>query len=137
MARRSVRWHLRSGERRLLLIVGDLLVATSAMALAVALWARLDYLGPEPSLAFLQARAPWFVFLPLPWLLLMVNLYDIHRAGSWRETVKGVFLAAVAGVGLYMLVYFTSEPNSMPRRAVLYDLVLTTIFTLAWRWGDG
>lgn len=133
-ARKGIRWHLRSGERRLLLIAGDLLVATSAMVLALALWARLDYLGPVPSLAFLRARGLWFVFLPVAWILLMVNLYDVHRAGSWRETVKGVLLAAGAGVGLYMVVYFTSEPNSLPRRAVLYDLVMTTAFTLAWRW---
>ncbi len=34
------------GERRVLLIVGDLLAAAAAVAIALALWARIDYLGP-------------------------------------------------------------------------------------------
>jgi exopolysaccharide biosynthesis polyprenyl glycosylphosphotransferase len=134
VANRTWRWRLHTGERRALLMVIDLLVASLAVYLALALWARLDYLGPGPSSEFIRARAPWFVLLPLAWVLLLVNLYDIHRAGSLPETLRGVLVAAGAGVVLYLLVYFTSEPNSLPRRAVLYFLVLAVALTLLWRW---
>ncbi len=129
--RRRGRWHLRPSERRLLLIVGDALAASGAVLVAVALWGPRDWLGLSAELV--RARAPWFLYLPLLWVLLMVNLYDVHRAASQRETVRGVLLATGAGVVLYAIVYLTSEPGSLPRRGVLYFLVAASLLTLAWR----
>ncbi len=112
---------LRPGERRILLVLGDLAMSVGAALVALELWANLDYLGPEPTLQFIRARAPWFVLLPPIWALLMVNLYDIHRASSLRETVKGILIAAGIGAMLYLALYFTAE-GSLPRRGVLYFL---------------
>ena len=131
VARRSRRWHLRSGERRLLLILGDLVAASIATFIALLFWAQLDWLGL--SAQFVRERAGWFVLLPTVWLLLMLNQYDVHRAASWRQTLRGVLLAAAAGVVLYSVVYFTSEPGSLPRRGVLYFLLATTLLSLTWR----
>lgn len=128
---RSGRLHLRSGERRLLLILGDAAAASVATYIALMLWAQFDWLGWTPE--FVQGRAAWFVVLPLVWLLLMVNQYDVHRASSWRATAQGVVMAAGAGIVLYLLVYFSSQPGSLPRRGILYFLVLTTVLTLGWR----
>jgi exopolysaccharide biosynthesis polyprenyl glycosylphosphotransferase len=120
------------GERRVLLIVGDLLAAVGAMAVALALWARIDYLGPVPTAEFLRFRAGWFVALPLLWPLLMVNLYDVHRAASWRETLRGVLIAAASGLVVYLVIYFSLE-GSLVRRGILYFLALVILFTLLWR----
>jgi exopolysaccharide biosynthesis polyprenyl glycosylphosphotransferase len=128
---RSGRLHLRSGERRLLLILGDAAAASVATYIALMLWAQFDWLGWTPE--FVQDRAAWFVVLPLVWLLLMVDQYDVHRASSWRGTAQGVVRAAGAGIVLYLLVYFSSQPGSLPRRGILYFLVLTTVLTLGWR----
>ena len=120
------------GERRLLLIAGDLLAAAGAVAVALALWARIDYLGPVPTMEFIRFRAGWFVLLPLLWPFLMVNLYDAHRASSWRETLKGVLLAAASGLIIYAIIYFTLE-GSLVRRGVLYFLGFAILLTLVWR----
>ncbi len=126
------RWRFRTGERRLLLILGDLVAAGIAAFLALALWAQLDWLGF--TWEFVRFRAGWVVLLPLVWLGLMVNLYDLRRASSWRQTLRGVLLAAGAGLVLYTFVYFIpDEPASLPRRGPLYFLLLATLFTLAWR----
>ncbi|MCJ7706981.1 MAG: sugar transferase, partial [Anaerolineales bacterium] len=121
----------RSGERRLLLVLGDLVAASTATFIALLFLAQLDWLGL--SAQFVRERAGWFVLLPTVWLLLMLNQYDVHRAASWRQTLRGVLLAAAAGVVLYSVVYFTSEPGSLPRRGVLYFLLATTLLTLTWR----
>ncbi|MCK4692590.1 MAG: sugar transferase, partial [Anaerolineales bacterium] len=131
--RKSRRWRLQVGERRSLLILSDLLAASAATFLALALWAQLDWLGF--SWEFVRARAGWFVLLPLIWVILMVNLYDVSRASTWRETIRGVFLAALGGVVLYLAAYFFTEPGSLPRRGVLYFLLLAITFTLILRWG--
>jgi FlaA1/EpsC-like NDP-sugar epimerase len=120
------------GERRLLLIAGDLLAGAGAVAVALALWARIDYLGPVPTIEFVRFRAGWFVALPLLWPFLMVNLYDAHRASSWRETLKGVLLAAACGLIIYAIIYFPLE-GSRGRRGVLYFLGFAILLTLLWR----
>ncbi len=130
--RRSRVLRLRPGERRFLLLLGDLAASVGAALLALELWASLDYLGPDPTVQFIRARAPWFVLLPPIWALLMVNLYDVHRANSLRETVKGVLIAAGIGAMLYLALYFTVE-GSIPRRGVLYFLGFAAAFTFAWR----
>jgi exopolysaccharide biosynthesis polyprenyl glycosylphosphotransferase len=126
------RVQLRPAERRLILIAGDLLMASFATIIALFLWAQPDWLqfGEE----FIRARAGWFILLPLAWPLLMVNLYNIRRAGLWRETVRGIFLAALVGLVIYLGVYFFRfEPGSLPRRGPLYFLFFTVILTLLWR----
>src|SRR3972149_1336614 len=125
---RAVR--LREPERRLLLVGGDILAALAGAAVALALWGQFDYLGPTAE--FVRARAIWFLFLPLLWPLFMINLYDVHRAASWRDTLRGVFVAAAGGAVLYLVLYFLQQ-GSLARRGILYFLASTTTVTLAWR----
>ncbi len=126
------RWRMGAGERRIILIVGDFIAAASAAFLALYLWAQIDWLGF--SLVFVRFRAGWFFFLPLLWLFLMINNYDVIRASSWGETLRGVLFSGIGGVVLYLAAYFTSDPGSLPRRGVLYFLVLVILLALAWRW---
>lgn len=129
-------WQLRIGERRALLFLGDL-----AMAL-VALWLALYYWGSSErflgfSIEFIQRRVPsWFFLLPLAWIFLLIELYDVHRAGDWGKTMRGIALAAVAGFGLYLLLYFyyVDPPRSLlPRRGVATFLITVSLLTLTWR----
>lgn len=64
----------------------------------------------------------------------MIELYDMHRAVNIRETVRGVITAAGIGLGIYLLFYFTSAPNSLPRRGIASFLISVVILTLLWRW---
>ncbi len=121
---------LRAGERRYLLILGDLLAAAGGAGLALLLWGRFDFLGP--TLEFVRARAPWFVLLPLIWPIFLANLYDSHRASSWRETLRGVLISGGLAATVYLAVYFLQE-GSLARRGILYFLAATIILTLAWR----
>src|SRR4030066_454565 len=99
-------WQLRLQERRSLLIIGVFLMAVASLGLSLYYWGSTErFLGP--TLEFLQRRVPiWFYFLPLIWLLLMVELYDVHRANDWRRTIQGVAVAAAMGLTLYLLLYF-------------------------------
>ncbi|OGT28204.1 MAG: hypothetical protein A2Z17_02815 [Gammaproteobacteria bacterium RBG_16_66_13] len=126
-------WRLRPGERRWLLIAGDLLAAAAATVVALYLWSELDYLGDAPLTTFIRLRAAWFPFLPLLWPLLIVDLYDLRLASSWRHTVRGLILAAAAGGVIYLIVYFTSGQGSLPRRGVLYFLASAVVLTFLWR----
>ncbi len=133
---KSSPWKLRLGERRGLLILGDFLMALLSLVLALIYWgSSVRFI--EFDRAFLQERVPlWFYLLPLIWLVLLVELYDVHRAGNWPTTVRGVATAAVIGIILYMVLYFyyVDPPRSLlPRRGVAGFLVAASLLTLIWR----
>jgi exopolysaccharide biosynthesis polyprenyl glycosylphosphotransferase len=135
--KKSNHWRLRPRERRILLLLGDFIVAVFALGIALYLWASAaDYLGF--SLEFIQKRVPlWFYLLPLFWLIFLVELYDVHRAGNWSATVRNVLIAAIMGLGLYLLLYFyfNDPPKSLlPRRGVAGFVVAVVILTLVWRY---
>lgn len=128
-------WRLGVGERRALLIIGDLLMAGIALALALYAWASGVDAGPRVDFfEFLQARPdPWFFLLPAFWILLLLETYDAHRASNWRETLSGLIMAAVLGMGIYIIFYFTSSPGSLPRRGVATFALSAWLLTAAWR----
>jgi exopolysaccharide biosynthesis polyprenyl glycosylphosphotransferase len=134
---RSSPWKLRLEERRSVLIIGDFLMALIALVISILYWgSSVTFI--EFNLQFLQERVPvWFYLLPFFWVILLVEQYDIHRAGSWSATIRGVATAALIGFGVYLLLffYYVDSPRSLlPRRGVASFLVLAAMLTLLWRW---
>ena len=123
---------LRANERRSLLVIGDIFMAAVALMIALIFWSEAD-IGGSFSMNFLRRTPGWFFLLPLVWPILMVGLHEEHRARSLEQTLRGIALAAVLGFGLYLLVYFSSEPKSLPRRGVAAFIVSVSVLELAWR----
>ena len=66
----------------------------------------------------------------------MVELYDVHRASDWGQTIRGVAGAVLIGLMLYLVMYFSynSPPRSLlPRRGIASYLVVVFALTLLWR----
>ena len=119
-------------EQTLLLVLGDFVAAMLALGIALLIWARGDtWLGL--SIAFLRERIPvWFYFLPLLWMVLMTDSYDIRKAGNLKLTLKSLGLSLIASAAVYLVIYFASEPNSLPRFGVAIFLVLAVLITFFW-----
>jgi exopolysaccharide biosynthesis polyprenyl glycosylphosphotransferase len=128
-------WQLRIRERRVLLVVGDFILAMISLGIALYVWgSRLVFI--EFDLIFLRERVPfWFYLMPFIWLILLVELYDVHRAGNWRQTIRGIASAAFIGFMLYLVVYFyyTDPGSRLPRVSVAVFLISVSLLTLAWR----
>jgi len=126
-------FRLARGEQRILLIIGDFIAACLALGAALLFWAQGDtWFGL--SLEFLRSRIPgWFYFLPLLWTLLMVDTYDVSKASNLKVTLKSLTISFLVAAVVYLIVYFASEPNSLPRFGVAIFLVLAAAFTLIWR----
>ena len=94
------RWRLHTRERRTLLVLGDFLMAVIAIMVALYIWA-LGEIFLDFSIEFLLERPPaWYYLLPFFWVVLLVELYDIHREGNGGDTVRGVATATLIGLGL-------------------------------------
>jgi exopolysaccharide biosynthesis polyprenyl glycosylphosphotransferase len=124
---------LRPGERQVILLLGDIFISILALLIALYFWAQRDS-WLHFSWEFLKTRPPfWFYLLPILWLVLLIEIYDVRRAGRRDDTFKGIAVAALISAIIYLIIYFTSQPNSLPRRGVLIFLVSVAIFTLIWR----
>lgn len=130
---RLERWRLSISDRRTLLILGDFIVSVIALAAALIIWATLSDEWFGFSIAFFRERvAFWFYLLPVAWILLLVEVYDVHRSANLQATIQGVTSAAGLGLLLYMVVYFASS-NPLPRVGVAVFLVISYGLTLLWR----
>jgi len=133
---------LRPSEQRTILLAGDFIASIVAIGGAIYFWYQYSLYRLIQS-GFSQIRAErlitievpfWFYLLPLVWLLLMVESYDIHSASNWRKTLRGVAVAPIVGLLIYSLLFtINQDPNSLPRIAVGAFLVIASILTLAWR----
>jgi exopolysaccharide biosynthesis polyprenyl glycosylphosphotransferase len=130
-------FRLHPRERLSVLLLGDFLVALAALGTALLFWgSAAEWLGL--SLEFLEQRVPpWFYLLPIVWLLLLVEIYDLNRASNWGQTVRGIITAAVIGGVFYLALYFyfSAPPKSLlPRLGVAAFLGAAVVYTLAWRY---
>ncbi len=132
----SVAWRIRPGEQRVLLLIGDILVVSIAEVGALFFWASTDWLhftSEFIATRVTQAQA-WFYLLPIAWLIFLVELYDTRRSLSRRETFKGVLIAAVIFLAIYLLIFFLTDKNdNLPRRGFGAFVLLAFALTLVWR----
>ena len=133
---------LRPSEQRTILLVGDFIASVAATAGAIYFWYqyslyRLIESGIKPNVAerIITIEVPfWFYILPLVWLLLMVDSYELHTASNWRKTLRGIAVAPLVGLLGYSLVFtINTDPNSLPRIAIGAFLVLASFLPLGWR----
>lgn len=126
-------WGLRPGERVTLLILGDLIAGIVALLISLYYWSMGDE-WIKFSWTFLSTRPDfWFYLLPLGWLLFLSEIYDVHRASRWQDTFRSISIAAMVYLVLYLVIYFTSPPKSLPRRGVAAFIASAYVLTLLWR----
>jgi len=132
---KTTRWRFRPSEQRTILLIGDLLVALLALILALYVWGTRPDEWLNFSLDFLQLRVQfWFYLLPMVWLLLMIDLYDVRNANNLDTTLRGIFTTGLASLILYALIYLLSPKGSLPRIGVGFFLIIATLLTFVWRW---
>jgi exopolysaccharide biosynthesis polyprenyl glycosylphosphotransferase len=141
---------LRPSEQRFILLLGDLIASAGAMFIALYIWYQfslareierliargfsVDRAG-RIAVAIIDLNIPfWFYLLPLVWLLLMVDSYEVHTAANWKKTLRGIAVAPVVGLlGYSLLFMINQDPTSLPRIGIGAFLVGASLLTLIWR----
>ncbi len=129
-------FHFKMGERRIVLISGDLIMGSLALMFSIFWWDRSTRFL-DINFSYLQSKGYlWFYLLPVIWIFLMVDLYDLRRALSWKRTIRGIITSALITLGVYAVIYviYASSPETlMPRLSVAIFIVSASILTLVWR----
>jgi exopolysaccharide biosynthesis polyprenyl glycosylphosphotransferase len=126
---KPIGWRLRSGEKRTILLIGDLLFAFLALAVALYLWSLRD----QWAITFWRDRVAWWYYLlPFGWLLLLLSLCDPNHASNLRVTVRGIGIAALTGLLFYAVIYLLSA-GTQARIGVAFFLACAAVLTLCWR----
>lgn len=129
-ARRSrlSRAGLRLADHKLILWLGDLVIAL--VSVVAALWGWSLRSGDEFSVALISQQMLWFVAV-VPWMLLLLPSYNVVVVFSAKDTAKIVVKAAVLGLALYPLVYFL-DPRELPRVVAVFFVGTACALTLIW-----
>jgi len=138
----------------MILFIGDLSMAVISVFAAIETWRQYNQYnfsvelakrlaeGLSPERAQLLAERAvdanvnvpfWFYLLPLIWVILLVELYEPHVAGSGRKTTRGIAIAAFVGLLAYSLVFIFRQDSDLPRIGVGAFLLFASLLTLGWR----
>lgn len=124
---------MKTTERQFILVLGDILCSAIALVIALYFWAQKDQ-WISFSLQFIRERPPtWFYLLPVMWIVLMLDLYNVRKASNRRDTIQGILISTLVATILYLFVFFVAEPNTLPRRGVAVFMVSVALLTMIWR----
>jgi len=124
---------LRAGQRRALLVLGDVAMVAVIGTAALALGARRSGWGLEQTLV--RDAAAWWVLLSLLWTALAWanGLYDPRRrVGTWQGALLAVKVAAQIVV-LWALLYFLLPPWTLVRHVLVFFAAGAAVAMPAWR----
>lgn len=116
-------------ERRLVLMLLDLLLVNGALAIAVTIWLDLP-----PNATTLVGYAKWFLTLSVLWLVLghALDIYDLARAGSLTySTISSALTALIASLAYRAIPWLT--PPAEPRLLTFGFVLFTVLGVTAWR----
>ncbi len=131
---RPHRPQFRISKRRLLLRLGDVAATVTAVLIALFFWSLVDRRRPY-TLSFILEEAHWLVILPALWLLLASanDLYDLQLAGSRAATLNRLLFITLQLLVVYLIIFFLSPRDALPRLFILYYGVASFVLIAAWR----
>ncbi len=112
----------------------DLLLINGATLVALWLWTLRDPLRPF-SQDFILSQAHWFLFLTVLWLLLasVNDFYELKTAANFVSSAFTLLKITAFMLLVYLLIYFFSPRNSLPRLFIFFYAVLSFILLGLWR----
>lgn len=127
------RLQLRISERRLLLMVGDVFAVGIAVLIALRIWAAV---ARYPfSLDFIIRQSFWLPMLIFLWLTLASanDFYDLRTAASRIKSLQKLIQITLQMLVVYLVVFFLSPPETLPRLFILYYGVASFLLIAVWR----
>ncbi len=129
------RINLPISERKVLIAAGDLAAINLAVLIALRVWATVGRI--EFNIAFVLGQAHWFLILSVVWLVLASanNFYDLALTARWVRSQAHLLLITLQLLIIYLLIFFLSDRQSLPRLFILYYALASYVLIAIWRLG--
>lgn len=128
------RIQLRISERRFLVMLGDTMAVIVSVLVALAIWAfrSVEY---DFNFEFVLAQTPWFFLLSILWLVLASanDFYDLNVMVNRTATLQRLLGITGQLIVLYLVVFFVSDRDALPRLFILYYGVISFVLIGLWR----
>jgi len=126
-------WQLQLSERRLLLMVGDAVCNITAVAVALRIWAWVGEIGFDAD--FLLLNSWWFFLLTSLWLIIASanDFYDLRVVAKPFESLSRLVQIELQLSIVYLLIFFLSPRDALPRLFILYYAAVSLILIIVWR----
>ena len=120
-------------ERRALLLLGDAIIVTFSVWVALVIWLQVD--GTPYSFEHVIANRYWFPAMLVGWLTLswLNDLYDIPTANRKSLTPIRVGFVCLMGLFVYLAIFFFNK-DSLPRLFFISFLLISAVVVTLWRW---
>lgn len=130
---RRTRWQFHIAERRTLLRLGDGLAVFLAVFLGLGIWSVVAQEIFDQT--FIWRNRWWFgVLIGLWFVLATVNdFYDLTISGRLRSGLRRLLQITLQLLVIYLVIFFLSPRDALPRLFILYYSVLSFIFIASWR----
>jgi len=125
---------LQLNERRWLLMFGDMIAVAGAVLIALRIWA---WVGRRNfSASFLAEQVLWFPLFIGLWLLLANanDFYDLRLVADRMLAFRRLLIITLQMILIYLVIFFFSERESLPRLFTIYYGVASFFLIGAWRW---
>lgn len=130
---RRRRLQLQISERRLLLMLGDVVAVTLAVLAGLRIWAWVGDI--DFTLEFVLPQGYLLFALIGLWLVLASanDLYNLRVAASRSLTFQRLLLISVQMIVIYIGIFFLSPRGALPRLFILYYGVISFALISTWR----
>jgi exopolysaccharide biosynthesis polyprenyl glycosylphosphotransferase len=120
-------------ERRLLMAAGDLVAVNVAILIALRVW---SIVGERAfGWPFIREQIAWFPLLSALWLLLASanDYYNLALSANWLLSQGRLVVTTVQLVVVYLVIFFLSPRDALPRLFILYYAVSSYVLIALWR----
>jgi exopolysaccharide biosynthesis polyprenyl glycosylphosphotransferase len=135
----EVKFPLEFSERKLLLSIGDIILAITGIICSLWYWTYLA--NRTLSWELFRYHSLWIVPMGVGWLVWMFinDLYDLRIAVQLKRTLQRITYGCFTASLIYLIYYFVTAPVSLSeelfslRLAPVLAIVSTTILLSIWR----
>jgi exopolysaccharide biosynthesis polyprenyl glycosylphosphotransferase len=133
LPRKRPRIQLRISERRLLLMAGDAIMIVIAVLTALLIWSLVGKRAFDPT--FMLSQSWWFFVLSVLWFLLASanDYYELALAADRMRSIQRLISITLQMIVVYVLVFFFSERDALPRLFIIYYGVTSFVLVALWR----
>jgi len=124
--------NLHISERRVILLLFDLLVVCFSAILSFGMWTNQMGIAMNH---FLFLSHPELLIVVLSWVCLsgMFGIYDLRVASDARGTIRALFATTGCLLLTYLLAYFLAPPVLLTRRPIVQFFLFSFLSVSLWR----